>query len=89
MKNSQLIFGNNKIGVNYPPFIIAEMSGNHNQSLNHALKIVESAANSGVHAIKLQTYTPDTITLDISSSDFIISDKKTDIFHSLNQFPCC
>jgi pseudaminic acid synthase len=77
MKNSQLIFGNNKIGVNYPPFIIAEMSGNHNQSLNHALEIVESAANSGVHAIKLQTYTPDTITLDISSSDFIISDKNS------------
>ena len=45
------------VGINTPPFIIAEMSGNHNQSLERALDIVESAANSGAHAIKLQTYT--------------------------------
>ena len=48
-----------KIGRHYPPFIIAEMSGNHNQSLERALEIVEAAAKTGAHALKIQTYTPD------------------------------
>ena len=63
------------IGLNHPPFIIAEMSGNHNQSLDRALKIVEEAANCGVHALKLQTYTADTLTLDVKSGDFLIDDQ--------------
>jgi pseudaminic acid synthase len=66
--------GNNKIGLNHRPFIIAEMSGNHNQSLERALEIVDAAAKTGVHAIKLQTYTADTITLDVSEGDFFIED---------------
>ena len=53
------------IGQGYPPFIIAEMSGNHNQSLERALEIVEIAAKTGAHALKIQTYTPDTMTLDL------------------------
>lgn len=59
------------------PFIIAEMSGNHNKSLERALQIVEAAAKSGVDALKIQTYTADTITLNCDSPDFIIEDKNS------------
>ncbi|MFA6988647.1 MAG: pseudaminic acid synthase [Candidatus Gastranaerophilaceae bacterium] len=66
---------NNTIGKEYKPFIIAEMSGNHNQSIERALKIIEVAAESGVDALKLQTYTPDTMTLDLSDREFFIEDE--------------
>lgn len=62
-----------QIGPNFRPFIIAEMSGNHNLSLDRAIKIVEAAAKVGVHALKLQTFTPDTMTLDIAEGEFIIT----------------
>jgi pseudaminic acid synthase len=64
------------IGSNQPPFIIAEMSGNHNHSLERALKIVEVAAKTGAHALKIQTYTPDTMTLNLDEREFHISDPK-------------
>jgi pseudaminic acid synthase len=62
------------VGRNHSPFIIAEMSGNHNQSLERAMEIVEAAANSGADALKIQTYTPDTMTLDLDEREFHISD---------------
>ncbi|MDB5210962.1 MAG: N-acetylneuraminate synthase [Sediminibacterium sp.] len=69
--------GDVKIGSGYKPFIIAEMSGNHNQSLERALAIVDAAAKAGAHALKLQTYTADSITLDVEGSGFTIEDEKS------------
>jgi len=66
-----------EIGLNCAPFIIAEMSGNHNQSLERALEIVKAAAKTGAHALKIQTYTPDTMTLDLDEREFHISDPKS------------
>ena len=66
--------GGRLIGPDYPPFVIAEMSGNHNQSLDRALAIVNAAAEAGAHAIKLQTYTADTMTLNVRGGSFEISD---------------
>lgn len=63
-----------KIGADYAPFVIAEMSGNHNQSLERALEIVEAAARSGAQGLKIQTYTADTMTLDLSEGEFFIND---------------
>jgi len=62
------------IGPDQPPFIIAEMSGNHNQSLDRAMDIVEAVAQSGAHALKLQTYTAETMTLSMKNEEFVISD---------------
>ena len=69
--------GSRSIGRKNGPFIIAEMSGNHNQSLKRALEIVEAAARTGAHALKIQTYTADTMTLDVKDGDFFISDEKS------------
>lgn len=62
------------IGADHSPFIIAEMSGNHNQSLDRALQIVDAAAAAGAHALKIQTYTPDTMTINLDEREFHISD---------------
>ncbi len=75
MKNNKSFkIADRLIGAGHPPFIIAEMSGNHNQSLERALEIVQAAADAGAHALKLQTYTADTMTLDIDEGEFFIDD---------------
>jgi N-acetylneuraminate synthase len=71
---NEIHIGQHIIGPGRTPFVVAEMSGNHNQSLDRALQIVEAAARSGAHALKLQTYTADTMTLDSSQPDFQITD---------------
>lgn len=68
---------NYQIGVNHPPFIIAELSGNHNGSINQAKKIISAAAEAGAHAVKFQTYTADTMTLDLRAPGFVIEDPKS------------
>ncbi len=66
--------GDHVIGPDVPPFIVAEMSANHNQSLDRALQIVDAVAATGAHALKLQTYTADTMTIEASSPEFSIDD---------------
>ncbi|MCW8090333.1 pseudaminic acid synthase [Alteromonas sp. ASW11-130] len=67
--------GKRFIGPSEPPFIIAELSGNHSQDFDLAKKMVEAAAKSGAHAIKLQTYTADSMTLDIENDEFVIQEE--------------
>jgi N-acetylneuraminate synthase len=62
-----------EIGIGKRPYIVAEMSGNHNGSLDRALALVDSVAESGAHAIKIQTYTADTLTIDVKHPRFQIS----------------
>ncbi len=73
----EIKIGKHIIGSGYPPFIVAEMSGNHNQSYERALKIVDAAAEAGVHAVKLQTYTADTMTIDFDKGSFYINDSNS------------
>ncbi|MFC5700865.1 pseudaminic acid synthase [Cohnella faecalis] len=75
MHTSEIRIGQRMVGPDHPPFIIAEMSGNHNQSLERALEIVEEAARSGAHALKIQTYTADTMTIESDKADFYIEDE--------------
>src|ERR1700744_3220509 len=72
--NETISIAGRSIGRSHRPFIIAEMSGNHNQSLDRALAIVDAAAKTGAHALKLKTYTADTMTIDLDEGEFFIDD---------------
>ena len=65
------------VGQGQIPFIIAEMSGNHNGSLQRALALVDAAADAGAQALKIQTYTADTMTIDLAEREFVIKDEKS------------
>ena len=71
---ASITIGHRQVGSDHPPFIIAEMSGNHGQSIEKAKALIDAAAKAGAHALKLQTYTPDTITLDVHEREFFIAD---------------
>jgi pseudaminic acid synthase len=75
MKNKTVKIAGRTIALSEPPFVIAELSGNHNQSLSLALEMIEAVATTGADAIKLQTYTADTMTLDCNLDDFQILDE--------------
>ena len=75
--NNSFEIGQRTVGPDAQPFIIAEMSGNHNQSLDRAFELVDAAAKAGAHALKLQTYTADTMTLDCDKPGFVIDDPKS------------
>ncbi|EGU56704.1 putative polysaccharide biosynthesis protein, NeuB [Vibrio nigripulchritudo ATCC 27043] len=72
MTNTFIEIDGRKIGLDYKPYIIAELSANHNGDINNAFKIIEMAKKAGADAIKLQTYRPDTITIDCDKEDFQI-----------------
>jgi len=74
---TSFLIGDRVVGPEAPPLVIAEMSGNHNQSLDRALELVDAAAASGAHALKLQTYKPETITLKRRGGDFDIHDENS------------
>ena len=72
MMSKYITIGGRKIGPDFPPYIIAELSANHNGDINRAFKIMEEAKEAGADAIKLQTYTHDTLTIDCNNEDFQI-----------------
>jgi N-acetylneuraminate synthase len=75
--SASLPIADRQIGLGHAPFVIAEMSANHNQSLERALEIVDAAATAGAHGLKIQTYTADTMTLDLDEGEFHIDDPKS------------
>jgi N-acetylneuraminate synthase len=74
LRNDNMKINGREIGRNVPPYVVAELSANHNGNIERAFEIIKSARDSGADAIKIQTYTADTMTLDCDSKDFIIDD---------------
>ena len=74
MNDTRFFIGEREISSDFPPFVIAEVSANHNGSIDRAKDTILAARDAGAHAVKIQTYTPDTMTIDVDNSDFFISD---------------
>lgn len=72
--SQKIVINNQNIGREYSPFVIAELSANHNGSLDNAIKLIDLAKEAGADAVKIQTYRPDTITLNHHSDDFMLKD---------------
>jgi len=72
--NNSITIGGRPISAEHPPYIIAEISANHNGSISRALESIKAAKDAGVNAVKIQTYTPDTMTIDVDNEDFIIKE---------------
>lgn len=72
MSNKQIVIDGTPVGTGCPPYIIAEMSGNHNGDIDRAIELLKAAKESGASAVKLQTYTADTITINHDSEEFMI-----------------
>lgn len=76
-ERSSIRFGRRRVGLDQPPLVIAELSGNHNRSLDRALALVDAAADAGAHAVKLQTYSAEIMTLDVRTAGFVIDDQQS------------
>ena len=74
MNDTRFFIGEREISSDFPPFVIAEVSANHNGSIDRAKDTILAARDAGAHAVKIQTYAPDTMTIDVDNSDFFISD---------------
>lgn len=72
-----ILIGNKKVGTSHKPFVIAEISGNHGGSKERAMQLIKAVSHTGADAVKFQTYTPDTITINSSRKEFLINDKKS------------
>ncbi|MCP5464805.1 MAG: pseudaminic acid synthase [Deltaproteobacteria bacterium] len=75
--NKNIKLGKHSVGDDHPPFVIAEMSGNHQHSLDRAFQLIDAAGTAQVHALKIQTFTADTMTLNLSQAEFVINDPKS------------
>ncbi len=74
MRENKIFIDGQEISANHPPYIVAEISANHNGSIERAMETIRAAKDSGVNAVKIQTYTPDTMTIDVQSEEFLIRD---------------
>ena len=72
--NKYIKINGTSVGEKFPPYIVAEMSANHNGDIKNAFQIIKSAKENGAHAVKIQTYRPNTITIESDREDFKTKD---------------